>query len=255
VRFSTAAHIFLFGTLPFLFENKKKYLFIAISSVFVHFSFIFPITILLLFILVPKNIHVFFILFVISTFFVQINFEAINSALSAYAPDVLQDRVSSYGNIDYKENIESHIKELHWYIQIFINAISYVIIAFVISIYSFGRIHLKNNPKLFLLFCFSLLIISSANLISVFPSGFRFIIVSQLFGITSFVLMIGLIKFERWFQILRIFTTPILALYIIIGIRYFVDVTGFSTYISNPFLSFIFQDSEPIIKVIKTLLK
>ncbi len=48
-RMWTAAQIFLYGTLPYLLEGKSKGLIWAAVSVFVHFSFLLPLTVLVLF--------------------------------------------------------------------------------------------------------------------------------------------------------------------------------------------------------------
>ena len=50
-RFNTAVLIFLYGLLPFLFENKKSKLVLSYLSVFVHFSFLLPVVILTVYIL------------------------------------------------------------------------------------------------------------------------------------------------------------------------------------------------------------
>ena len=65
-RFYTAFHIFIFGLLHYFAENKKYYLLISLAAFLVHFSFLFPAAVLLLFILLGKRTKVYSIIFLLS---------------------------------------------------------------------------------------------------------------------------------------------------------------------------------------------
>ncbi len=254
VRFSTAAHLFFFGAMPFIFEKDRKYIFFAVASIFVHFSFFIPVAVLLVYTYLPKNIHVFFVFYILTSFFIQIKLESINTVLESNAPELLEGKVASYGNEGYAESEVESISTANWYIQYFGKAMDYFIVLLIGYIYIFNRKYLMQNMGLFMLFGFTLFFASVANLVSLFPSGSRFIGVSRLFAIAVIVLNINSLKNSPGFKIVQLITTPVLIFFIIVALRFLVDTTGLLAYIGNPFLLFIFQDQVPVIDFIKSIL-
>ncbi|MDB5275539.1 MAG: hypothetical protein JWR61_494 [Ferruginibacter sp.] len=254
VRFSTAAHLFFFGAMPFLFEKNTKYVFVAIASVFVHFSFFIPVAVLLVYIYLPKNVHLFFIFYILTSFFIQVKLESINTVLESNAPELLEDKVAIYGNEGYAESEVESISTANWYIQYFGKAIDYFIAVMIIYVYVFNRKYLMENMGLFTLFGFTLFFAGVANLVSLFPSGSRFIGVARLFAIAVIVLNINSLKNRPGFKMLQLVTAPVLIFFIIVALRFLVDTTGLLAYIGNPFLFFIYQDHVPVIDFIKSIL-
>ena len=67
-RMWTAFHVFLYGLLPYILENRKKSLLFVYLSFLVHFSFLVPIFILLTYFVLGNQIKLYFIIFIISIF-------------------------------------------------------------------------------------------------------------------------------------------------------------------------------------------
>jgi VanZ family protein len=115
VRMWTGAHIFLYGALPYLLRNNKKSLIWCFVSIFMHFSFIFPLAILAIFITIGNRSNFYCWFFIVSFFFIQTDLGAISEVLQAYLPSVLQPRVKSYTNVNYAETIDGicHCCNMH----------------------------------------------------------------------------------------------------------------------------------------------
>src|SRR5699024_6903270 len=116
-RMWTAAHIFIYGLLPFVFEGKKRGGAIASLSVLVHFSFIVPVGLLLSYTLLGNRLTLYFIFFLSTLFISEINIETFNDVIEHYTPEVFQERTSGYRSAsqveDYRDGPE---KNLNWYV-------------------------------------------------------------------------------------------------------------------------------------------
>ncbi len=99
-RFNTAAHIFIFGLLPYLVENKKKSLVFCFLSILMHFSFLLPVGILLIYLALGNRLTAYFVFFIISTFISSINITEFNTFLEDNLPEVFLERSKKYTEED-----------------------------------------------------------------------------------------------------------------------------------------------------------
>ena len=60
-RFFTAAQVYIYGLLPFIFDGKKKGILISALSILVHFAFLLPVGVLLLYVIVGNRTLIYFI--------------------------------------------------------------------------------------------------------------------------------------------------------------------------------------------------
>src|SRR5699024_1023376 len=74
-RMWTAAHIFIYGLLPYLFEGRKSGLVIAVLSILVHYAFIVPVGVLFAYLLLGNRLIIYFLFFVTTFFVSEINIE------------------------------------------------------------------------------------------------------------------------------------------------------------------------------------
>jgi len=72
VRMWTAAQIYIYGVLVYFIEHKKYGLWWASGSLLVHFSFLFPLLLLLLFVVLPKRLPIFLVFFIATSFVADI---------------------------------------------------------------------------------------------------------------------------------------------------------------------------------------
>lgn len=252
-RMWTAAQIFLYGTMPYLIEGKRKGLIWVVVSVFVHFSFLFPVTVLGLFLVSKNKIHFYLGFFIISSFVKELDLGLVRESLS-FLPGFLQPRVSGYTNIDYAVFRADRMQMANWYVNFSEQGIKWAVYIAVLTIYFFFLASLKQRKDLFTLFCFSLLIYSFANIFSLVPSGGRMMVVANSFIYAFFVLFFARYHKNRGLNLLKAIIIPLLLLYCMVGIRIGMDYYGLMTLIGNPILAVIYTEGVPLIEHIKDLL-
>jgi hypothetical protein len=252
-RFNAAAQIFLFGTLPYLFEGNSKKLIWSVASVFVHFSFLYPIVTLFIFIFLGNRLNIYLGFFIITTFIKELNLEAVQSVLT-FLPDIFQSRVSIYTNNEYAEAVMTGEQSLNWYLPLSYQGMKWVNYLLTFFIYFFCRKIFYNKQGLMTLFCYSLLLYGFANIFSLIPSGGRFIIVASTFIYAFFILFLATFTKIRGVSLVETLSSPLLILYCLIAIRAGMDYFGLTTIFGNPLVAAIYYDTVPLIEGIKNLL-
>lgn len=252
VRFSTATIVFLYFALPYFYENKKRYIVYSALSLLIHFSFIFPLAVLVLYSFLPKKLNIFFIIFIISIFFAEVKLSFLTEFMQNNLPAVFQTKVESYGNEDYALSIEEDSQALNWYITYRFLLISYVNYAMIIYLFVYFRQDIIKNKIYNQALCFILFFYSLSNIIAVMPSGSRFVSVSQKFLWIFICLYFFASERKMDFnKLLKYTCVPVLLLYIITGFRYAADTFGITMVIGNPITMFFNTDEVPIIDFIK----
>jgi hypothetical protein len=249
----TGAQIFLFGAIPYLFEGKLRLLIWPVLSVFFHFSFIIPLLILFIYIVFKNRITIYIVLFIATSFIKEIDLQALHSYLS-FLPSVFQLRTAGYTNLDYAESLTMAVQALNWYIPFVSKALAWVIYLIVIYIYFFSRTLLKEREGLMCLFCFAVLFYSIANILSLVPSGGRFINVASTFMFGLFVLFLSHSRRTVVLDVVKGISVPLLLLFSLVMIRAGMDYFGLSTIIGNPLFTALGAKSSPLIQEIKALL-
>jgi hypothetical protein len=252
-RFCAATHVFLFGTLPFLFDGNKKRLIFSLLSVTVHFSFIFPTVLLIAYMLAGNRFFIFYIFFVGSMFVKEINIDRINELVASNFPEVFQTRTAGYTSIDKAQELreDAATSNLNWYVKGHENVLKWLIIIFLSVIFFRGKDFVQRNPKLLRLICFTLLLYGCANLASLVPSGGRFIALSNLFALAFIILYIQNGPRETVLIKLIPLAIPLLWLFIIVRLRMSLDTFGVSTVLGNPIVIMFFKGDTALINLIK----
>lgn len=251
-RMWTGAQIFIFGIFPYLIEGKTKMLPWSMLAVLFHFSFIIPLIILLTYIVFKNKINIYFTIFIITSFLKEIDLHAVQSFLS-FLPFVFQSRVTGYTNVDYAESVAMAYQALNWYVPLASKGLNWVIYMIVIYIYAFSRDILKQKGLLSL-FCFSVLLYSIANILSLVPSGGRFINVASTLLFSFFILYFSFPYKNTLLNVLKAVSVPFLLLFILVMIRAGMDFFGMVTIIGNPVFAGLGATAAPLITEIKGLL-
>lgn len=251
-RFSVAAQIFLYGTLPYLLEGKKKSLIWSGVSILAHFTFIFPVAVVGLFYLLKNRANVYLIFFIVTSFIREIDMEWFQSTLS-FLPEVLFVEISNYLNEGYAEYRRATDEEMPWFITYASIGIRWAIYLIVFSTLAFGKQILRERPDLRTLLSFSLLFYGFTNVLSLIPSGDRFQIVANTFMIPYFLLF--LVAFPKIGDtiIIKVFSVPLLLLFCMVQIRIGMDFFGLMTLIGNPVSAAFYSDPIPLITELKNL--
>jgi hypothetical protein len=247
-----AAQIFLFGTLPYLLEGNRKRLVWSVVSVFFHFSFLFPLVVLFLFIFLKNKLNIYLGFFIVTAFLKELDLQFVQSALS-FLPAIFQPRIMSYTNPDYAEIIRQAGQAVNWYLSFSAIAIRCVIYSMTLFIYFSSRKFLKDRQDLMTLFCYSLLLYGFANFLSYIPSMDRFLTVGNTFMFAFFIVFISTNTKIRGFGLIKALSIPLLLLFCIVTIRVGMDYFSLMTIFGNPIFAVLATDTVSLITGIKML--
>ena len=245
VRMNTAAHVFFYGAFLYLYKNQKKGMLFVLSSVLFHFSFILPIGLFLIYSLVRINYRLLYVLYLASFFVVELNVESIRNFLELNMPNFLQPKVKSYLGDEWVEFYNENIGTGNWYINYYLKSLSYFTVVFI-SVLIFKANLTKGVQKLL---GFSLLFLSVANIISLLPSGSRFLIVAFLFSMATCFIVIAQVKLPLVTRSAR-FLSPLLLLFCIVSIRMSLDFFNITTF-TNPIVVLFTDINIPLIDFFK----
>lgn len=252
VRMYTAAQIFIYGMLKFFFKDDKRGLIWTFLSVFVHFSFMFPVALLVTYIFIPKSTVVFFVFFIVTTFAIELNLYQVRQSLS-FLPEVFQPRVEGYTNEELASSNNESSATKSWHIK-YKNILSrWYIYFWIVTLFLYREKWLKviwNGKNLFNLLLF---IAGWVQIASNIPSGSRFFILVEYltYFLTIFIIADPYINKEA--NRFAKFLMPFLIFVIIIKLRMGLDFIGFLTFIGNLPFAFIVTNQTPVIEFIKSL--
>lgn len=256
-RMWTATHVFIYGLLPYLFEGKKKGLWLAMLSILIHFSFILPVMILLAHAVAGNWVKVFFIFYMVTFFFSEIDVAVFNNLVENYAPEILQERTESYrseGQVEeYREGDTAGAR--NWYVVWYNRALSWSIMGFLVVLFFKGKHFFENNIRWLNLFCFTLLFFGVVNLISSLPSGGRFYTVANLCALALIILYIQNQPHEKVMKRFILMATPALVLYIVVSVRIALYSLSATAILGNPFIAlYMIGEQVSLNDVVKMIL-
>jgi hypothetical protein len=248
VRMWTAAQIFVYGILLYFLNGDKKGLIWAASSILVHFSFLFPVSLLLGFIFLPKKLLLFYIFFLGSSLISEIDLLGLRDSLS-FLPGPLRNRAQIYT----QESVNIEQIEKGWHVLFAYSSLKWVQYILLTAIFLGSRRILKQNKSLYVLFCYTLFFFGWANISSLVPSGARFVIVANVLTFTFLILFFTECKTTKLLNWLKLLTIPLLLFFCIFSIRTGFDFIGILTLIGNPISALIIEETTPIIEFVKSL--
>lgn len=253
VRMFTAMHVFCYGALPYILDGDKKKLYWTIVSVFIHFSFLFVIAVLFLYIVFIRRfvstkwvLSVLFIFYLITLTVKSLDLGAVNSFLHSYLPANLDARIDGYVNEETLEQRLNSISQQSWHVAFFEN-IQYWGIQ-ILTILSFITIRKNRTNQTYLipLFSFALFISGFANIYACVPSGGRYIIIAKMFMIPVFLLLYKQMKIDNSIYRLLNLAMLLIAFSLIFEVRKGLEYYGIGIF-GNFFTAFIFDDRVPLI--------
>lgn len=237
-RMWTAAHIFIYGLLPFLFEGKKNRVFVASLSILMHFSFLVPVGVMFGYIFFGNRLIIYFAFFLATFFISEIDLSAFNTLVENYAPEILQERTAGYRSEGY---VESHREDSGggrtWYAQWYGRALKWSVMGFLVVLFLKGRDFFSKNKGWGSLFAYTLLFYGVANLFSSLPSGGRFISVANLSALALIILYVQNRKYNLVMKRLIIVATPALLLFIVVSIRMGLYSISATSIMGNPIVA------------------
>lgn len=250
-RFWTATHIFLFAVLSYIIKGNRKYLLLVWFSCLVHFSFLFPSIVFMFYLLIGNKTNIYFYFFILTLSASLISSQALVNFMTNNLPSVFQKRTKLYTNEDYAETLSSKIEVTNWYIRYYLTFLKWPIIAFIVYIFYEGKKLLQRSQRLTKMFNFSLLFGALANIVSLVPSGGRFITVSYIFFLAVIFFYIQYTYTNAMVKNILWTSSPFLLLFAVVSIRFSFDSIGIATIFGNPVLATILDINIPMINLIK----
>lgn len=250
-RFYTAIHIFIYGLLPYIYEGKKRTLWICASAVLVHFSFFLPNAILLIYLLAGNRSLFYFIFFVSSAFVQQLDLTVFNNFIENNVPELLVDRSAAYRNEDrvsrYRSDDDVVIPESatdvvvvkNWYAKVYAKGLHLSLTIILIFLYVLSIKKIKGIPGLYNAFCFTLLFFAVSNVMASLPSGNRFLTISSMLAASVILLYFQNYSKEQYLYTLMLALSPFFLLFFLVSIRIGLYSIGLQTVIGNPVLGII----------------
>ena len=245
-RWWMALQVFLLGALPYVLDGKNKYVLFSILSIFIHFSFLYPLVLLLVYRFLPRrSLLLFVVLFFLTNFIDALNINTIAKMFEQYLPDAYAARNESYINAEFLEH--------NWFSQSYKLIWKYVNILLVLYIYLNRKALLGDDSRLRDLFVISLLIGSFVAITAMTEWGGRYFDLSNFLFCCLYVLILSKQpnvggSFNKVITIL----SPFLVFNILFQIRGIFAVIGVKTLLfGNVFTTWIIEESTSILELLK----
>ena len=236
-RMWTAAHIFLYGLLPYLFEGKRQGAIVSSLAILMHFSFLVPVFVLYGYMFAGNRLTIYFIFF-LSTFFIsEINIEFINTIMENYAPEILQERTESY-RVESEAGGGSGGGGPVWYARWYNRALKWAVMGFLVVLYLKGRNFFKENKGWLRFFSFTLLLYGTANILSNIPSGSRYVTVVNLCALALITLYVQNREDDLMMKRFIVLAMPALLLFIVVAFRIGLYSMSATAILGNPIIAF-----------------
>ncbi len=251
-RMWTALHVFVYGCFPFIYNGDKSKLGWSVCSVFFHFSFITPLIILLIYRLIPKSLMFYLGIYIITLFINEIDLQQIRYFLS-FLPDIFLPRINAYTTVETASSL-SRLASIH--VIISNNIAKWGIAVLLVTICIYGKKVILNHSHLYNFMCFTLLLFSIANVLSLIPSGGRFITLARTFALPSIIFFIVTINDKMINKVIGYtikYITPLMILPILFSLRIGCNYYGVSI-LFNPIVCLFVEDNQPFIQYIKSVL-
>ena len=187
IRMPTATWVFFYAAYHVILYRDKRFIWLALSSILIHWSFI-TVNALLLIYYFAGNRNIIYLPAAIVSFIIPNLFAPFFQLVSSRLGGAIQNRFSGYTNENYVEAMRQSYERTAWFIRIMNDSVFYFYILAIVIIQIFYKDYIKSKYQENL-FSFLLLMISFVNFGRVIPtlSG-RYQVVFFLFA-TLFVFL------------------------------------------------------------------
>lgn len=262
VRYNTAIHIFIYALLPYLWEHDKSKLWWLIAVPLTHFSFMYVVVLVIVYLLIPKNIKtkgnillvIAMVLFIVSLFINSVNLSSVSHVLEEYSPESYEERIDAYVDQDYlDENLERR-SQINWYIGASGIIKNWCYSLLLIFLYPCIKRQQGSKGQLYVFYTFTLFFGAFANFMSLIPSGGRFLIVSQMLIISLILLMFSTISPQDTYRRMLDFSMFLLIIPLITDIRRLFDYYSITAVFGNFVTVFFWENNVSLIDWIKQII-
>lgn len=196
-RMWTAAWVFIYATLNVVWNKDYKFLLLAFSACFIHFSFLAANIIVLIWLLAGNRKWIYFVLAVFTLTISEIDLGIIRDYAELINP-AFDKKAQAYASETYAEQIAERRQTQAWFMKA--NPILKTYLLFFnitwMLLLNLGKIKLDKSELNLL--NFTLLFFSYANIISLVPSGGRFLSVYYIFASILSIIFFSKYKFLKF---------------------------------------------------------
>lgn len=245
-RWWMAMQVFLLGALPYILEGKYKYLLFSIASIFVHFSFLYPLILLLIYKFLPKKTLIpFIIIFITANFIEDLNISSFAKAIEQYLPDSYNERNESY--------INAELQEHNWFSQSSRFVWKYLNLFMTIYIYHKHKHILEHRKDLKNLYVIALLIGSFAAIVNLTEWGWRYLDLTNFLFCSLYILILAdsINKDKKFYKAIQI-ASPFFLYVIMFQIRGLFSIIGIKAFLfGNILTTWFINDTVSILSYLK----
>jgi hypothetical protein len=254
VRMWTAVQVFFYGLLLLNVKNHKTGYILLFSSIFIHFSLSIALVIYFVFTFFPvKNFAVMYAIYLITFFVGELDLGLIREYFEQL-PGFLQSR-QGYLNEEYAAGRKEEAEQMASHILLYRKLLQYLIVLFASWIFFNFFFKKKRIFNQFAqLFALALFFSAFSNLASQVPSGGRFMVLSNLLVLTSFIWYLSQNIQNKLPFLLRQLALLSMLFIITVQIRMGFDYIGIFFFVGNPVFNLLVNDTVPVITFIKSLL-
>ena len=247
-RWWTALQVFLFGVLPFVWEQNRKRSLFCILSVFIHFSFIFPLIMLFIYKLLPKKSFVpYFIIFLGASIISWSGIDIANMAVKfgIFMPSNYYERSSAY--------LHAELIDRNFFSQSAKVIFGIVNLLLPLIIYQRVKLRLLSNKSLSNLLILSLMMGSFAVLADSTTWGYRYLDLSNFLFCSFYILIFSDIEIQSRIQSKIKYFIPFFIYINVFQIRAFLDMIGLEDlFLGNYITTWFLEKNISVLDYIKT---
>lgn len=254
VRMWTAMHVFTYGVFSFLFRNDTKKIYWSIVSVFIHFSFIIPVFILLIYMILPKQkLGFYFVIYSVSVFFSELDIQSLKDSIIDFLPHQLGVKVGEYMNEEYVEVVAENNASMAKYIHISRLLSKYFMLLVIVFLWIKNRTFFVSEEYKKIL-VFYLVFGTVFEFLSAIPSFGRFLILCNLSFFALLLFLLFRFPIDNKLNTLIKYVSIMLILPILFRLRIGTDYYGFSLLWGNFLSAVLIDDNVPLIDFVKSIL-
>ncbi len=248
-RWWTALQVFLYGALPAIFEKKYiRLVWCVITPLLIHFSFVYPLIILMAALMLPKRkLFPYLLVFVVCSLIDSLDFSAITPYVEKIMPEMTADRTVRYINAEADDQNFFATSA-----RLFMN-IANVIISILIFVK--GRQSFKADSTMRSIYVTALMIGSFAAVANLTEWGWRYLNLSNMLFVCLYIYYLSFnVDNASVNRMFRVFS-PVFIYVIIFQIRGFLSIIGpFQLFAGNYLTTWFLNDTFSVLDMIKYIL-
>lgn len=253
-RWYIALQVFIWGLLPYIYENKKTQLIWSYGSILIHFSFFIPMVLLTIYLITPKNsITPFFLFFIVLAFIREIDLVLVRQVLELIMPDYMMVKIG-YVSDEYVHSRLLRHYESSFFLRYYSDAFRWLVVLLSSVIYvNVMRNRIELSKSLKKAFSIALYFSGLSFLFSQIPIGARYLLIGYTLLLT-FVLILMNHRNEPAIQKVVYLSSPIIVFIMIVNIRLALNYFNLVSIFGNFILAALVRLNTPLSEYVLNLL-